>query len=71
MPVLSSTISAKKTKICIDEELVQTQIQVASAANEINVPDPIYSCNNNEGELVREILTSYVTLNLPDHLVPW
>ena len=60
----------ERNKTCIDEELVKSQMQVASTANEKNVPDPIYSCNNNEGEHVRDILTTFVALNLPDHLVP-
>ena len=60
----------EKSKTYIDEELVKNQMKVSSASEENNLPDPVYSCNNSEGELVRDILTKYITLNLPDHLVP-
>ena len=32
-----------------------------------NVPDQVYSYNNAEGEVVRSILTDYITHNLPDN----
>lgn len=36
----------EKNKTCIDEELLQSQMQLASEADEKNVPHPFYSCNN-------------------------
>ena len=34
--------------------------------NTSNVPDPVYSCNSDEGEYVHSLLTEYVKQNLPD-----
>ncbi len=58
----------ERSKTYVDEELVRSQIQVALTAEADNQPDRIYSCDNSEGELVRDILTKYITLNLPDCL---
>ena len=58
----------EKNNTSIDEELVRSQIQVAAAAQDKEIPDPVYSCNSNEGETVRDTSTKYVGLNLPDHL---
>ena len=56
----------ERSKTYVDEELVRSQIQVALTAEADNQPDRIYSCDNSE--LVRDILTKYITLNLPDYL---
>ena len=54
----------------INEDIIASQIQHAKANEETtNLPDPVYSCNNSEGEVVRNILTHYVRINLPDDLV--
>ncbi len=53
----------------IDEDVVTCQMKVAATSQDKEIPDPVYSCNNGEGEAVREILTKYVALNLPDHLI--
>ena len=58
----------EKNNTSIDEELVRSQIQVAAATLDKEIPDPVNSCNSNEGEIVRDILTQYVGLNLPDQL---
>ena len=31
----------------------------------INIPDPVYSCNNGEGEIVRRLLTNCIHAILP------
>ena len=33
-----------------------------------NIPDPIYSANTGEGEIVRNTLTQYIHDIMPDHL---
>jgi hypothetical protein len=54
----------------MNEDILASQIQHAKTNEETpNLPDPVYSCNNSEGEVVRNILTSYVRINLPDDLV--
>ena len=55
----------------INDDLVTHQIEQAKENEEEtrNMPDPVYSCNNGEGELVRNILTSYIQMSLPDYMV--
>ena len=54
----------------INEDIIASQIQDGKANEETtNLPDPVHSCNNSEGEVVRNILTHYVRINLPDDLV--
>ena len=54
----------------INEDMIASQIQHAKPNEEsLNLPDPVYSCNNSVGEVVRNILTHYVRINLPDDLV--
>ena len=62
---------AEKNKCYVDEELVAQQIKIAKeSARECNkISDPVYSCDNGEGEVVRNLLTQYIKLNLPDNLV--
>ena len=52
----------------LDEDEVQFQIKRhLEEENKLpNVPDQVYSHNNTEGELVRSVLTEYITHNLPD-----
>ena len=52
----------EKNDVYIDEDQVQTQIELIKT-NETtfrNIPDPIYSCNNDEGEIIRHALTEYI-----------
>ena len=54
----------------INEDKIAIQIQHAKTNEEsLNLLDPVYSCNNSEGEVVRNILTHYVRINLQDDLV--
>ena len=54
----------------INEDILTSQIQHGKTNEETsNLPDPVYSCNNSEDEVVRKILTHYVRINLPDDLV--
>ena len=55
----------------VDEDLIKLQIEVAKRNNEgnDNVPDPIYTCNISEGEVVRRMLIEYMKTSLPDHLI--
>ena len=54
----------------INEDIIASQIQHAKANEETtNLPDPVYSCSYSEGEVMRNILTHYVRINLPDDLV--
>ena len=56
---------------CIEEDLIKLQIEVAKRNNVgiDNVPDPIYTCNISEGEVVRRMLIEYMKTSLPDHLL--
>ena len=51
----------------IDDEDVQAQMMKHREDEEhyLNTPDPIYSCNNEEGEYVRTVLTEYIKQHLP------
>ena len=51
----------------MDEDEVQFQIKRhLEEENKLpNVPDQVYSHSNTEGELVRSVLTEYITHNLP------
>ena len=55
----------------LDENLVGMQIERSKAEEENlkNIPDPVYSYGNGEGEFVSSVLTSYIHDNLPDDLV--
>jgi hypothetical protein len=60
----------ERNKDCgLDEEAVQHQIEQHQQEEEEqpNIPDQVYSKNNSEGELVRSVLTEYITHNLPDN----
>ena len=60
----------ERNKNCgLDEEEVQFQIQQHQKEERSlpNLPDQVYSHNNSEGELVRSVLTEYITHNLPDN----
>ena len=61
----------EKNKIYVDECHVRKQVEL-SIQNEINhrnIPDPVYSCNAGEGEVVRRVLTENIRDNLPDALL--
>ena len=60
----------ERNKDClIDKEEMTFQMQqhVRDEDSSPNMPDQVYSYNNSEGELVRSILTDYITHNLPDN----
>ena len=60
----------EQNKSYIDECTVRNQVQLSMDNEEKykNVPDPIYSCNAGEGEIIRRILTENIQDNLPDAL---
>ena len=59
--------------ICVDEDLVKLQIEVAKRNNEgiDNVSNPVYSWNIFEEEVVTRMLIECIKTNLLDHLVTW
>ena len=54
-------------KVSVDEEQVKKHIMEIHN-NDILSPDPLYSCNTDEGLLIREVITQYIGHCLPDHL---
>ena len=48
----------------IDEELVRNRSMETEYQN---VPDPVYSCTTGVGEAVRDVITQYIQVNLPDN----
>ena len=55
----------------IDMELVKSQIE-RNQHDEVmhkNIPDPVYSGDTGEGEMIRQTLTDYIKLNMPDKLL--
>lgn len=57
----------EKNDVQLDESLVIAQCK-ANRGNETNIPDPIYSCNAQEGEVIGNSLVDYIRDNLPDEL---
>ena len=55
-------------KSYIDEDIVRSHMQYQSnlEREQANLPDKIYSGCTSEGYLIRNMLTEYVTQNLPD-----
>ena len=55
-------------KSYIDEDIVHSHMQYQSnlEGEQANLPDKIYSGCASEGYLIRNMLTEYVTQNLPD-----
>ena len=53
-----------------DEDLVERQVSkhVHDEKKIINVQDPIYSVNTDEGSVIRDIIKCYIQDNLPDHM---
>ena len=53
------------------EDLVKLQMKVEKRNNEgiDKVPDPVYSCNISEGEVVRRMLIGYIKTSLPERVV--
>lgn len=58
----------ERNKTGIDEVVFQNQqvFQKSTQLLQENLPDPIYSGNNIEGTYVRNLLTDYISQNLPD-----
>ena len=54
-------------KAYVDHEQVQKQVELIKSNEEENgnLPDPVYSTNSDEGEVVWGILTSYIRTCLP------
>ena len=52
----------------VDDDAVKVQIMKHRVEEEqySNTPDPVYSCNNEEGEYVRSALTKYMQQHLPE-----
>ena len=67
-----ATQLCERGRVYIDENLVLDQMEVAkrNVIESRNIPDLIYSCNNSEGEIVRDTITNYIRSLLPDHLIP-
>ena len=57
----------EQNKIGIDQTLLENQMLLN---NEYEDHNPSVNYSNNEGEVVRNVLTTYIKYNLPDHLVP-
>ena len=58
----------ERNKKCVDEELLQRQQTFQRNVQELqeNLPDKIYSGNTAEGNFSRNLLTEYISQNLPD-----
>ena len=58
----------ESNQVYLDEELERAQIEKNRADADIfsNIPDPIYSGTTTEGQEIRDLLTSYISQNLPD-----
>ena len=57
-------------KTYVDTDQVQKQFDLMQANEEEhkNLPDPIFSTNSDEGDTIRNALTSCIYTSLPDHL---
>lgn len=55
----------------VDEDLVKTQREIGNKREEDakSLPDPVFSFDSSEGALVRDVLTKYVRLVLPDNII--
>ena len=53
----------------IDAELVKNQIERNRQDETMhkNIPDPVYSGDSGEGEMIRQTLTEYIKLNMPEN----
>ena len=47
----------KLTKSCLDPDLVRSQVELdkKNEDNQRNNPDPVYSCDAGEGEVIRKV----------------
>ena len=56
----------EKNKVYIDEEQVHARMEVMKINEQTykNKPDPIFSCENGEGEVIRRALTEYIKENI-------
>ena len=54
----------------LDEDLVKEQIRLNRESDELhpNLPDPLFTFDNEDGVKCRNIVTRYIKDNLPDHL---
>ena len=59
----------EQNKIGVDQTLLENQMLLNNEYEDHN-PSVNYSNNEGEGEVVRNVLTTYIKYNLPDHLVP-
>ncbi len=61
----------EKNKRYVDEDMVHEQIRSAmiSSGDKEEASDPVCSVDSGEGEVVRDLLSKYVRLDLPDHIV--
>ena len=58
----------EQNKIGIDQKLLENQMLLNEEYEDHN---PVIKCSNNDGgDVVRNVLTTYIKYNLPDHLVP-
>ena len=44
----------------VDEEQVKVQMEISKRNENKNIPDPIFSCSDGEGEVIRKVLTDYI-----------
>ena len=50
----------ERHNVYVDEEQVKIQIELSKEKEHKNVPDPIFSCSDGEGEVIRNTLTEYI-----------
>ena len=71
MPVLCYTIFVNIITHILMSIWLSYKLKLQKRNNEgiDNAPDPVYSCNIPEEEVVRRVLMEYIKTSLPDHLV--
>ena len=54
--------------VCLDEDFERVYLKKnrEDAENFSNIPDPVYSGTTVDGQYIRDLLTSYVSHNLPN-----
>ena len=50
----------ERHNVYVDEDQVKIQIELSKQNENKNTPDPIFSCNDGEGEVIRNTLTEYI-----------
>ncbi len=53
----------------LDDDMVRDQVQAAKTTHGDSLPGSVYSTDSGEGAVIRDLLTEYIKLNMPDHLV--